>query len=94
MASFPLANIFSDSRISILFPNTYGYIRTDLSTNGAAGALSVVIPAHIEISLPIDFLSNLDQFFRTGDGTESTSLTSLLINLNFSHHQPPTGTVE
>jgi hypothetical protein len=73
----------------LLFPDPEGNIGTDLSADGATGTGSLIIPADIEISLPVDLLPDPDQFFRTGNGAEPAPLTAFNVNLDFGHHQMP-----
>ncbi len=93
-ASFPLTSIFSGPVPLTLPPHTNRYIRTDLSAEGTTRACFILIPTDVKISLAIDFVSHSNQSFRTGDGTQPTSLASLSINLNLGHHELPTGIVE
>ena len=67
------------------FPYPYGDIRTDFSTDCAAGASPVIFPDHEEVSLPIDLFSHPNQFLRARDRAEPTALTALAINFDFGH---------
>jgi hypothetical protein len=60
MASFPFANIFSGSCVSTIPPYSNGDIRADFPTECTSGALPIRIPNYIEISLAIDFFTNLN----------------------------------
>jgi hypothetical protein len=70
----------------LVLPDPNGYIRTNLSANGATGAGTIVVPDYKEIALTVDFLSDPDQLLRTGNGAKTTSFTTLTINFNFSNH--------
>jgi hypothetical protein len=80
-----LANVFSGFWFSTIPPYSNGDIGTDFSADGATRACLIFIPTDVKISLTIDFLSDSNQGFRTGDGTESAAFTSLTIYFDFSH---------
>ena len=90
MASFPFTNNFSGCCSPTLSPNSNGYIRADLSTDGATRACIIILTNDKEISLAINLLSNPNQLFGTGDRTEPASLASLSINFYLGHDSLPT----
>lgn len=73
--------------IFTLLPDLDGNIRADLTADGAAGAGPLIVPANIEVSLPVDFLSGPDQSFRAGDGAEPASLTTFNVNFDLRHSE-------
>jgi hypothetical protein len=91
MASFPFTNNFSGCCSPTLSPNSNGYIRADLSTDGATRACIIILTNDKEISLAINLLSNPNQLFGTGDRTEPASLASLSINFYLGHKPSQNG---
>ncbi len=73
--------------IFTLLPDPDGDIRTDLPADGAAGAGPLIVPANIEVSLPVDFLPGPDQSFRAGNRTKPTSFATLTVDFDLSHSQ-------
>jgi hypothetical protein len=67
-------------------PDSNRDIRTDFSTDCAAGTSPVVFPDDEEISLPIDLLSYPNQFLRARNRAEPATFATLSINFDLRHH--------